>query len=255
MIENESSPWVLVAGGSGAIGGAICRALADDGWNVALTYRNNLEAAEKVAADVRGSGRSVTVTQLSLDVPDRVADVVQTCTPDAAPLGGVVYAAGPYFPLTYVSQMTADRFSTQIHQDTIGCFNLLRPSITRLRETRGSIVALSTSAVRRHLKGDLLSSAPKAAIEAIVKGIATEEGRYGLRANCVGVGVIDAGIWTKIVSNQRLGEDRIAAAKREIPLGRLGNPDDIAQGVQFLMSDRARWITGQTLEIDGGFSA
>jgi 3-oxoacyl-[acyl-carrier protein] reductase len=252
---NGASPWALVVGGSGALGGAVCETLAQAGWNVALTFRRNADAADDVSRAVREAGREAVTVQADLEDAEAVAEMVRSCGGTGAPLSGVVYAAGPFFKLSYISDLPPARFAQQLQQDTIACYNVLQPSLHPLRETKGNIVAVSTPAIRRFLKSDLLSSAPKAGIEAIVKGIAVEEARWGVRANCVGVGVIDAGIWSRIVEEGGLTAERVEAARRDIPLGRFGQPQDIANAIEFLMSDRASWITGQTLDVDGGYVA
>jgi 3-oxoacyl-[acyl-carrier protein] reductase len=247
--------WALVVGGSGAIGSEICRQLAAAGWDIALTYHQNRPTAERVGAQVEAQGRRAIAAQLDLTDVDRASEVVSTCAGAGAPLSGIVYAAGPFFQMQYISQLPPRRFLEQIQQDTVACYNVLQPSIMPLRQTQGAIVAVSTPAVRKFLVSDILSSAPKAGIEAIVKGIAAEEGRHGIRANCVGVGVIEAGIWTRIAEQAGWGPERIEAARRAIPLRRLGTPADVGAAIEFLMSDRASWISGQVLDVDGGYGA
>jgi NAD(P)-dependent dehydrogenase (short-subunit alcohol dehydrogenase family) len=100
----------------------------------------------------------------------------------------------------------------------------------------------------------VLSVAPKGAIEALLRGIAREEGRNGVRANAVAVGVVDAGMFPKLVERGELSQQWIDAAIRNTPLRRFGKPQDIADAAVFLASSRARYITGQTLFVDGGYT-
>jgi NAD(P)-dependent dehydrogenase (short-subunit alcohol dehydrogenase family) len=96
--------------------------------------------------------------------------------------------------------------------------------------------------------------APKGAIEALMRGIAREEGRFGVRANNVAVGVVDAGMFPKLVERGELSQAWIDAAMRNTPLRRFGTPDEIADAVVFLASNQAKYITGQTLFVDGGYT-
>ncbi len=124
----------------------------------------------------------------------------------------------------------------------------------RLRRTRGSIVAVATTALSRAIVRDGLSAGPKGAVEGVVRTLALEEGRYGIRANVVGVGVTDVGMAADLIESGSFGEAGLAEATERIPLRHFGTADDLAEAVCFLASDRARFITGQTLNVDGGYS-
>jgi 3-oxoacyl-[acyl-carrier protein] reductase len=252
MSGDQTRRWALVVGGSGAIGSAICRELGESGWNVAVTYHRNPDSAEQTCTEVEQRGGSAVAVRMDLTDADQVAEAVASATGSDEPLAGVVYAAGPFFRMEYISKLSPATFQDTVLRDTIACYNVLQPSVSQLRQSKGSIVALTTSANRRYLVSDLLSTAPKAAIESIVKGIAAEEARHGVRANIVGVGVIDAGIWTRMADELNWTAERLEKVRKGIPLGRLGVPDDVAAAVGFLMSVRASYISGQFLDVDGG---
>ena len=240
----------LVTGGSGGIGAAVCERLARDGWDVALTYRGNADAAEGTRAAVEAAGGRATAHRL--DVTDERAAAALVA--ELGALHAVVVAAGPYIDMVYTNQVDTGRLRAQLEADVLGCFNVVAPALPALRESRGAICALVTPAVRRATRKDVLSAAPKAAVESLVRHLAAEEGRFGVRANCVGVGPIRDGMYHRLVADGYFDERWIAAAERNLALGRLGTAADVANAVAFLVSDEAAWITGQTLMVDGGYA-
>jgi NAD(P)-dependent dehydrogenase (short-subunit alcohol dehydrogenase family) len=131
---------------------------------------------------------------------------------------------------------------------------VVHASLPLLRKSHGSVVFVSSAGLKRFPPGDVLSVAPKGAIEALIRGIAREEGRYGVRANSVAVGVVDAGMFPTLVERGELSQAWIDAAIRNTPLRRFGTAEEIADAVVFLASARARYITGQTLFVDGGYT-
>jgi NAD(P)-dependent dehydrogenase (short-subunit alcohol dehydrogenase family) len=252
--ERYATGVALVAGGSGGIGQAIAKVLAEAGSDVAVTYNKNRDGAEMAATAVRGAGRRAEITQLDLNDEAAVAD----WTVRGADLfGGVhtaIYAAGPYLDMRFISQLEPKVFREKLGTDVFGCYHLISAALPYLRQARGAVVAINTPAIRRYAVKDILSAAPKAAIEQIVRGVAAEEGRYGVRANCVGSGVITDGMYDALVDKGDFTERFLNNTKQLLALGRLGAAIDIANAVGFLASDRANYITGQTLMVDGGFA-
>ncbi len=248
------SGCALVVGGSGGLGLAVVRMLASRGSSVALTYRSRADSAEAVVESARSWGVHASAHQLDVGDPAACAAVVSDVVSAYGGLHMLVHAAGPHVPMKHLSSVDPAEMAKQLAEDAAGFFNVVHPALPHLRSAEGSVVAVTTAATSRYPVRDGLSSTPKGAVEALVRGLAAEEGRYGVRVNAVGPGMLTDGMAARLISSGELSDDALAVARANIPLRRFGTATDIAEAVCFLASDRAGFISGQKLDVDGGYS-
>ncbi|MCZ4291573.1 SDR family NAD(P)-dependent oxidoreductase [Hoeflea alexandrii] len=243
----------LVIGGSGGLGRAICRKMAQAGWSVCLTYRTDEDAALRVVDDISRSGGRARSEFCDLTEPETIRATASGAQEWLGPLGAVIFASGAHISQGYVSELSRTDLSAALDVDVIGFFELAKATLPLMRQNSGgAFVALSSIAVHSFPPRDGLGAIPKAAVEMLCRAIAKEEGRFGIRANAVAPGFIDAGLGQKFM--EELYTPSVWDRQRhEVPLRRFGKADEIADAVEFLASERAKYISGQTLRVDGGF--
>ena len=244
----------LIIGGSGGLGAAIAQQFAIDGSDVALTYHSNESAGQAVAADITAKGRKASMHQLDAADLKGKERVIHDAIAQHGRIHTLVFSAAGVAHQLHISEFTDELWNEHIHAEVTGFYKLCRGLIPHFRaQGGGSIVHIGSGGHLIWPARDGLSVIPKAANEAVIRGIASEEGQFNIRANSVLVGVIEAGMFLKLKAQGVFTPEWEAMVKAMLPMRRFGKGEDIANAAVFLASNKANYITGQTLAVAGGF--
>jgi 3-oxoacyl-[acyl-carrier protein] reductase len=236
----------IVTGGTRGIGRAITLDLAANGADVALNYRQSADLATELAAEIRSMGRRVLVVQADVSSFDDALAMVQQVLDAFGQIDILVNNAGMNWD-GVVWKMTEEQWDRVIEVDLKGTFNYTRAVTPVFRkQAAGKIVNITSINGLRGKFGQSNYSAAKAGVIGFTKACARELGRSSVNVNAVAPGLIETEM-VKAAPNQ-VREMALA----EIVLGRLGLPEEVAYVVTFLCTERARHITGQVIQVDGG---
>ena len=241
----------LVVGASGGIGGKVAQILGGDGSDLALVYNRKADAAQAVANSV---STQTSLHRCDVSDPAAIATLVEEAVARHGRIHTLVWAAGPLVDQLYLAETPLEKWRKAFEVEVHGFFALVTALIPHMREQGGgSIVHLGSAGHLRWPDRDGLSVAPKAANESWLKGIAREEGRHGIRANSVLVGVINAGMFHELMQKGAFPPEWIEETQKMLAIKRWGQPEEIGYAVSWLASSRAAYVTGQQINVSGGF--
>ena len=241
------SQVVLITGASGGIGSAAARVFAKAGYKVAIHYNKNEFSAKSLADELKTEGSECAVFQADISSAAEVSKMFSDIKSILGEVDVLVNNAGAG------KQIMFQDISPELWRETFavnvdGTFNCCRSAIgDMIRKKSGRIINVSSIWGVTGASCEVHYSAAKAAVIGLTKALAKELGPSGITVNCVAPGVIDTAM------NSHLGEETLNELADETPLCRLGSPEEVAESILFLASEKASFITGQVLGVNGGF--
>ncbi len=244
--QKQMDKTVVITGASGGIGSEIARTFAKEGWNVGLMYFNSTEEAKKLETELKSIGTKTFCKKCNVASAEDVKIFFEEVEKELGFVCALVNNAGVALQklFTDVTEEEADRVLDINVKGTFNCCKAVLPWM--IRNKQGKIVNISSMWGICGASCEVHYSSSKAAVIGFTKALAKEVGPSSVNVNCVCPGVID----TKM--NAHLDDDAIRMLKEEIPLMKIGTPNDVAETVFFLCSDKANYITGQVISVDGG---
>jgi len=240
-------PMLLIAGGSRGIGASCARLAGERGYDVAVNYKTNANAAASVVDAVKAAGGKAVALQGDMGVEADIERVFDETARVLGPVTHFIHCAGIIGPYSRLDEADTQMMRQVFEIDTVGALLCLRACVRRMSTKHGgkggSVVMLSSMAAIIGGAGECVwYAAAKGAIDSLVIGASREVAKEGMRINAVTPGVID----TDIQPPGRL--ERVGPL---LPMGRPGQPDEVAEAVLFLLSDEASYINGANLRVSG----
>jgi acetoacetyl-CoA reductase len=244
-IKDMTQRTALVTGGTGGIGSAIIRYLASQGHKVATNYRDAAKA-ETWRQAMAKDGIEVCMVQGDVSEPEGSEAMIHEIERQCGPVEILVNNAGITRDTTF-HKMTYQQWMDVVNTNLNACFNVTRPVIESMRARKwGRIVQISSINGQKGQYGQANYAAAKAGMHGFTISLAQENAKFGITVNTVSPGYVGTDMVMAVPEEVR---EKIVA---QIPVGRLGRPDEIAHAVAFFAGDQASWITGANLAINGG---
>jgi 2-hydroxycyclohexanecarboxyl-CoA dehydrogenase len=252
-MKNLNDKTVIVTGGGGGIGGATCRRFAAEGAKVAV-FDMNMDAAQKVATEINAAGGSAAAFACNITDRAQVDAAVAATEAQLGPVDVLVNNAGWDVFKPFVKTVPAE-WDKLIAINLTGALHMHHAVLPGMvARNYGRIVNIASDAARGGSSGEAVYAACKGGLVALSKTLAREHARHNITVNVVCPGPTDTALLAGVAEGARDPAKLIEAFRSAIPLGRLGQPDDLASAIAFFGSDDASFITGQVISVSGGLT-
>jgi NAD(P)-dependent dehydrogenase (short-subunit alcohol dehydrogenase family) len=242
----------LVTGGGRGIGRAIALGLAADGADIAVNYRRDKDAANETVADIETLGRRAHAYAASVDDYAQCGQLVEQTLADFGKVDIVVNNAGVASRGLSVADTDPAEIERLFRTHAFGAWAVSKLVLPSMREqVRGDIVMISSAATVHLAANSAPYNMAKTALEALAATLAKEERRHGIHVNVVAPGLVDTEMGRRLVKGA-IGVDDIRTMDRSSPFGHVCTPEEVADAVRFVVSERASYLTGQRIGVDGG---
>jgi 3-oxoacyl-[acyl-carrier protein] reductase len=249
MSKKLTGKVAIVTGASKGIGAAIAKHLADEGATVVVNYASSREGADRVVAEIKDKGGKAIAVQANVAKDADIRRLFGEAKKAFGQLDILVNNAGIY-EFAPLENVTAEHFHKQFDLNVLGLILASQEAVKHFSPAGGSIINISSVAATAPVATASVYSATKAAVDAVTKSLANELGPRNIRVNAINPGMVETeGVHTAGIANS----DFRKQVESQTPLGRIGQPRDIAPAAVFLASADSGWITGETLHIAGGF--
>jgi 3-oxoacyl-[acyl-carrier protein] reductase len=237
----------LVTGASKGIGAAIAYELAASGAAVAVNYSGSRAEAEKVVAEINQAGGKAIAVQANLADPESIGPLVDKTVKALGPIDVLVNNAGIY-DFGPIENVTPEHFHKQFNINVLGLLLTTQAALAHFSAKGGSIINIGSVAASG-VSGGSVYSGTKGAVNSITIALSKELGPRQIRVNALNPGMVET---EGVHAAGFIGSDFHHQAVKDTPLGRIGQPNDIATIATFLASDESTWVSGQTIQASGG---
>lgn len=235
----------IITGGAKGIGSAIASRLADDAYSLHIAYNNSVDEFTKLTDELASKNITLSSTRGNIADSKTTSKIVSDCLSNHDRIDAVILNAGQ-FTMRNINNISPDEWRELIDTNLSSSIFILKHAIEHLRKTKGNIIFIGTGSIANQIPAPdyPLYEASKAGLHVLMTSLSVSEAKHGVRVNMVSPGMIDTGGYS---------DNLIEEYSNQVPLKRLGKPEDIANAVSFLLSDKASYITGTNLDVTGGW--